>query len=410
MNVKMNILFLSYDGMTDPLGQSQVLPYLCGLSKEGYRFTLVSFEKTERFQNSKEDIERICETYDINWHPQVYHKSPSIISTIYDLMVMYSIVKKALYISNIKLIHCRSYLPALIAFMIKRKKNVKILFDMRGFWADERVDGKLWNLSNPVYKIIYSFFKRKENSFFNQADHVVSLTENGKKEILSWKSISNKISIDVIPCCVDTDFFDYNKISIESIKLNKKKLNIAEDSFVISYLGSIGTWYMLDEMLDFFVVLKSIKNNVTFLFITPDSESLIHEKCKDKNIDCKAVKVIKAKRSEVPILASISNFSIFFITPTYSKKASSPTKQGELMALGIPIICNDGVGDTSNIVRKYKSGIVVEELNREHFKESVLQLLDFSYSKEALRIGAIDYFSLEKGIQKYSSIYKKILS
>ena len=39
-----NILYLSYDGMTDPLGQSQVLPYLAGLSKKGFRFHLISFE------------------------------------------------------------------------------------------------------------------------------------------------------------------------------------------------------------------------------------------------------------------------------------------------------------------------------------------------------------------------------
>ena len=39
--------------MTDPLGQSQVLPYLIGLTKEGYQFTILSFEKKERFINKK---------------------------------------------------------------------------------------------------------------------------------------------------------------------------------------------------------------------------------------------------------------------------------------------------------------------------------------------------------------------
>ena len=36
-------LFLSYDGMTDPLGPSQVLPYLVGLAARGHRITLISF-------------------------------------------------------------------------------------------------------------------------------------------------------------------------------------------------------------------------------------------------------------------------------------------------------------------------------------------------------------------------------
>ena len=29
------VLYISYDGMTDALGQSQVLPYLCGLAQRG---------------------------------------------------------------------------------------------------------------------------------------------------------------------------------------------------------------------------------------------------------------------------------------------------------------------------------------------------------------------------------------
>ena len=43
------ILFISYDGMTDPLGQSQVIPYLQGLSKHGYEIFLLSCEKKQAF-------------------------------------------------------------------------------------------------------------------------------------------------------------------------------------------------------------------------------------------------------------------------------------------------------------------------------------------------------------------------
>ena len=38
----MRALYISYDGMTDPLGRSQVLPYLEGLAKRGHEITLVS--------------------------------------------------------------------------------------------------------------------------------------------------------------------------------------------------------------------------------------------------------------------------------------------------------------------------------------------------------------------------------
>ena len=53
------ILFISYDGMTDPLGQSQVIPYLSGLTKFGYGFTILSCDKPEKFTENKNYVEVI---------------------------------------------------------------------------------------------------------------------------------------------------------------------------------------------------------------------------------------------------------------------------------------------------------------------------------------------------------------
>ncbi len=62
----MNILYLSYDGMTDPLGQSQVLPYLKGLSKEGYHIHLLSYEKEDRYKEYSDKIRQICNEANIS--------------------------------------------------------------------------------------------------------------------------------------------------------------------------------------------------------------------------------------------------------------------------------------------------------------------------------------------------------
>ena len=39
------ILFISFDGLLEPLGQSQILPYLRGLATRGVAITVLSFEK-----------------------------------------------------------------------------------------------------------------------------------------------------------------------------------------------------------------------------------------------------------------------------------------------------------------------------------------------------------------------------
>ena len=51
------VLFISYDGMTDPLGQSQVLPYLTHLVQLNYEIHILSTEKNENFLNNKAIIE-----------------------------------------------------------------------------------------------------------------------------------------------------------------------------------------------------------------------------------------------------------------------------------------------------------------------------------------------------------------
>jgi glycosyltransferase involved in cell wall biosynthesis len=234
------------------------------------------------------------------------------------------------------------------------------------------------------------------------------LTNAGKNEIQSWDYMMNKEdNISVIPCCSDTTLFDYNAVLKEDIDSWKRRLGISDTDFVLSYLGSIGTWYMLEEMLDFFVELLIKYPNAKFLFITHDEHDRIIRDAQQRGIADKII-IQSGQRREVPVLLSLSSLSVFFIRPTYSKIASSPTKQGEIMALGIPIVCNEGVGDTSNIVNRYNSGVTVNKFNREEYSKAIAAFEQTRFDKKMIREGAKDYFGLEKGIQSYEKMYLKL--
>ena len=181
------VLYLSYDGMCDQLGASQVLPYLLGLAKRGHDITLISFEKPERTAEERASVEAACTAAGIRWRPMPYHKRPAILSSMYDVRQMTQLAERLHAEQPFDLVHCRSYLPALVGLRMKRRAGVPFVFDMRGFWADERVDGRIWNLSNPLLQAVYRYFKRKEGEFLAEADHVVSLTEEGRKILLAWR-------------------------------------------------------------------------------------------------------------------------------------------------------------------------------------------------------------------------------
>jgi len=395
--------------MTDPLGQSQVIPYLAGLSAKGHDFFLISCEKKAATSLEHIAIAQLLKQNNIRWFPLSYTSKPPVISTLLDLRNINNLAYKIIKKQKIETVHCRSYIAALIGLKMKNKYGVKFIFDMRGFWPDERVNGKLWNIKNPLHKLIYNYFKEKENKFLVNADQIISLTENAKNEMLKWKLSCRPLSIQVIPCCTDLNLFNRNNIDENKKATWRNKLNITEDNFVLSYLGSIGTWYLLDEMLDFFKVLISKKRNSIFLVITGESPQHIIGAAKKKNIPEEKIIIRESARNEVPELLSLSHISIFFIKPAYSKMASSPTKMGEIMGMGIPLICNSNIGDTDEILTNTDAGLIINEFNCTEYTNTVEKLdILLHTDPDKIRNVAKKYFSLDEGIEKYNLIYKKL--
>lgn len=403
-----HILFVSYDGMTDPLGQSQVLPYLSGLSKLGYSFSLISFEKPDRFEKDEDLIRKICNEHQINWYPQQYTKRPPVLSTLFDLWKMQRVFTQIHKKNPVSLVHCRSYISAFVGLKQHRKLNIPWVFDMRGFWADERVEGNIWNIRKPLYKQIYRFFKRKEIQFFNESSAVISLTHAGKEELVKWslpKLPTQKIT--VIPCCVDLKKFNPEHISNEQIQSKKRELGL-ENNRVLGYVGSIGTWYLLDEMLQTFRELSLNDEQLKFLFVTREPKEILLAAAQKHLIDPSKILVVAALHNEVPLYISLFDCSIFYIKPSFSKIASSPTKQGELMAMGIPMICNSKVGDSAFIVEKYHAGYVVD-LEAKSSTQKFHSIDEIKHNLATSVQGAHDIYSLDGGISKYDLVYKSCL-
>ena len=390
-----NVLYISYDGLTDTLGQSQILPYVVGLSKKGYHFTILSVEKKDKYTKYKADIQFICDTHNIDWKFIFYTKKPPIISSVLDILKMKQKAKHLYKQKNFSIVHSRSYMGSIVALYLKRNFGAKFLFDMRGFYPDERVDGGTWNLETWHYHKVYQYFKKKEKQFLSEADAVVSLTDAGKQIMQNDWQVQQ--SINVIPCATDTELF-------KPVETNKRK------DLTIGYLGSLGTWYMLPEMLSLYKQILTLYPKANFLILTPDKAEQVYSEAKRQDISSENIKIQFATRAELPRLLSSFDIGIFFIKPSFSKQASSPVKQGELMSMGIPVITNSGVGDTDEIIQKYNSGVLINEFTESEYQKASKRIEEMlAWDKKELRKGAIDYFSLEKGIEEYSNIYKRFL-
>jgi glycosyltransferase involved in cell wall biosynthesis len=389
-----HVLYLSYDGLTDPLGQSQILPYLCGLSAAGYSISIISFEKPGKFVSEKSLITDICLRNNLHWFPMVYHKTPPVLSTLFDLL---QLRRKAIALhskKNFSIVHCRSYITAIVGLWLKRNFDVKFIFDMRGFWSDERVEGGLWNLKNPIFKFVYRYFKKKERQFLTKADYIVSLTDNAKREIESWNI---KVSpIRVIPTSVDLELFDPHKVTQAQKLLIRKTLDIKESDFVLLYLGSWGTWYHTSAMLDFFSKLKAVQPESKFLILSADRIDFSKYRYKEDVIHR------TVRRNEVPLYISIVTASVFFILPTFSKKASSATKLGEILVMGVPVVTNKSWGDVDLLENRLK-GFYATEIG--DYEAAINFILEQEVDSGNIRQAAVENFALNNAIVSYHEVY-----
>lgn len=355
-----------------------------------------------------DSIKKQLQLSGISWQHVTYSNSLPVISPVLILYRMWQMSVRLLNSEKFVLVHCRSTLPAIIGYKLKKKFSVKLIYDMRGFWADERVEGNIWPKENRLYRMIYNWVKRKETELLSGSDHIISLTQAGKIIMENDKTSPVKIPITVIPCCADFNHFNPESIPAEKIANKKKELSIADTSSVIIYTGSIGTWYMLDEMLAFFSVYKSKKPGSIFLFVTRENHEMIYDAAAKYQLGKEDIRVVSSSRTEMPLWLALADASLYFIRPGFSKQASSPVKQGESVAMGLPVITNSGIGDSDRLIAENNFGWMVAAFSQQAYQHVVDSMTEKT-DRNKIRESARAILSLEAGVKSYREVYSKIL-
>lgn len=403
------VLYLSYDGMCDPLGASQVLPYLFGLARLGHRITVVSFEKPERSEQARAAVAIACKDAAIEWHPQRYRRNPPVLSTMADIGRMAGVADGLSAKHRFDLVHCRSYVPALAGLRLKHRHTVPFLFDMRGFWADERRESGSWPRSNPLFATVYRYFKRREREFWGEADHIVSLTYEAAQLLEAERAGGHSVGpVTVIPCCVD--FTVFPPVDEARRRQARDRLGIAQGQHVLGYIGSLGGNYMLGEMLDFFGAYRRRHGAATFLFVTQVPEPQIREAAHARGLPDEAILVRAASRDEVGPLMAATDAGIAFKQPSFSAKACSPTKLGEMLALEIPVVVNDGVGDVAQVIEETGAGVVVDGFDERPYERAIDRLEILKPNMDRWRTATHRWFDLDMGVERYDAIYRSLLT
>ncbi|MAE72348.1 MAG: hypothetical protein CME06_18000 [Gemmatimonadetes bacterium] len=404
----MRTLYLSYTGILEPLAASQIVPHLIALTRRGWPIDAVSWEKPERLarRDLVESLDGRFRDAGIEWTPLRYHKRPTAPATIFDLAAGLRHLSRHPNLDRWEQVHVRSYVPAPLALALRRRRSLRFLFDMRGFWADEYVDGEIWPPASPLYR----FAKKGEAAFLRAADDIVVLSHEAKRILeqghprlpLVWRSTTPPIH--VIPTCADLERFHPDG------ELHPAGRPIREDRFVIGYVGSIGTWYEFEAMLDLVASAHVRDSRVHFLVVTQTPGSEVRRLARSRNLPDVALTVAASEPADVPSWIRCFDLGLFFITPAFSKRASCATKMGEILGCGVPLLINRGVGDSEALVDKHRVGIAAHDLRpwtTSAAYDRVRTIIDGDPElKRRCRRTAEAEFDLARAIEAYVEIYR----
>ena len=410
----MRVLYLTYDGLTDPLGQSQVLPYIQGLRRrlgELFQPDILSFEKRERYQQIGYKLYQAISAEGIGWYPQSFHRSPPLLAKAYDAWLFRQAAVRLHKQRDYAVYHARSYVAGWVAYQLSQKTGRPWIFDMRGFWADERRYHGHWPQNHPLYRWLYRLWKKREHLMLHTATEIVVLTEAAKEVLLSWGIPPQKIT--VIPCVADYEFFHLEPAQRQQARQSiRKKLNIPADATLLLYSGSLASHYAPGDIVDIFEAAYKIDPKVFLLVLTPNETSFFERLIQQRGLPLSQYRAAFASRMEMPSYLSAADVGMATALPTFDKIANSPTKIAEYLAADLPVITT-AIGDVKKLAEQLP-GLFPYQTQEEipSVVERVFQFLrQERFTLPApLSVLTRPILSLEIGLDRYQALYERLLS
>lgn len=390
-------LYLTRNGLLEPLGQSQVFSYLRGLSQQ-YRFTLITYEKDHDWA----DIQRVsgmkeeCRRLGIRWLPQRFRPQPKVIAPALSMVRMVWLVLREVRGQQVRLIHARSYIPAAVALVVSRLTGVPFIFDMRALWPEELISAGRLRRNSLLHRAIVA----AERACLRKAGGIVSLTHAGVEHLQrTYPADLARQKVAVIPTCADLDRFVPAKH--------------APTERVIGCLGTVlSGWFKLDWLGAFLKIAAKREPALRFELTTRDDPEKIRALIGgDTNLQSR-LRIQPCPSDEVHEVLQEQIASVMFFSQGLSKLGSSPTRMAEILGCGLPVIANDGVGDVAEIIRRFRVGVLVGGPSDSEMGaawDELQRLLGDRDLPLRCRWAAETVFSLQTGTAAYLALYKSIL-
>lgn len=390
-------LYLTRNGLLEPLGQSQVLAYLRGLSRD-YRITLITYEKDEdRADAVRMDAMRAeCERLGIRWLPLRFRPGPKVIAPALSMLQMVWLLRHEVRGQGARLIHARSYIPAAVAMIVSRMTGVPFIFDMRALWPEELITAGRLRRGSALHRAIVA----AERACLRRAGAVVSLTHAAVDHLSRvYPADMAGQRVAVIPTCADLDRF------VPADQRPSRR--------VIGCLGTVlSGWFCLDWLASFLTVAAERDPQAVFELTTRDDLARVRAALDPDGRLGERLRIAPSAPEDVQrVLQGQTASVMFYAGGQVSELGRSPTRMAEILGCGLPVVANDGVGDVARIIRDYRVGVLAQGPDPQAMATAWSELLALLKDPDlALRCrkAAEEVFSLEAGTASYARLYHQL--
>jgi glycosyltransferase involved in cell wall biosynthesis len=404
-------VYISYFGLKEPLVQTQVLPYIRLVAASGVSFTLLTFEPASAgwTRASEKETADALQREGITWVRRRYHKRPTLPATLFDILAGAATVTRLVRRNRASVIHARSHVAAVMGAIARSLTGARLLFDIRGLLAEEYVSGGRWKEGGRLFRGA----KAAERWLIRRADGFVVLTRRARDFFFPGAYESTDADgrpLEVIPTCTDVARFVAADSARDAVRA---ELGVA-GRIVYVYVGSLGTWYLTDEMADFFAEAYRADTRAFVLCLTASDPRLLTDRLVARGLPSGSFVARRAEPRDVPRYLAAGDVGVSFSEAGVARLAASPTKLGEYLAAGLPVVQSGGVGDVDALVEQERVGAIIREYTAAEYRRVlgvIGELRRDAALKDRCRSVATREFDLRAvaGV-RYRRIYEALMS
>lgn len=357
-----HVCYVVYWGASEPLGRTVAVPAVEALSR-WVDVTLVSFEKPEdRSSRRMREVRDRLERAGVEWRPLAYHASPPVVSSFLDLWSGVRAVEELHATRPFDLVLGRTFVGGLVAALGAERLRLPFVYYQDACWPEEQVDAGKWSRGSLPDMAAH----RLEEVSFRAADGLVVLTRRTLERLRRDGRVPAERPVVVAP----TTSGVIDLASPESLRRPRASAR----SLRLLYLGSVAGRYPLDAILDFLAAARTrIPGSVLSVYAHRDRELVVREA--DRRGLGDAVRVDRAEPSELPAVFRAHDAGLVLLRGGLSARCQTPTKVGEYLAFGLPVVSSPIVGDVPALLRRENVGVVLSALTPEACGEAVEAML-----------------------------------